>query len=289
MEYTIYMDESNDEGAYFGNFYGGALIRSTDIDKVTESIKALKSELNCLGEVKWGKVTLNYLEKYIALMDYFFTLIEQDIVKIRIMFTQNYRQPTNLSLDQRAKEYELLYYQFFKHAFGLKYCNPNSFLPVKLRIYFDELPVSKQKASDFKDFITNIPNTRDFSMANIKINKEDVTEVRSHNHEIMQLMDIVLGSMYFKLNNLHLVKPEGQRLRGKKTIAKEKLYKYINSRIRGIYPGFNVGVSTGITDLADRWNHPYRHWLFIPSEFRIMPEYSKKQKNSGPISPTSMA
>ncbi len=43
---------------------------------------------------------------------------------------------------------------------------------------------------------------------------------------------IVLGAMAFRLNNGHKEKPVGQNRRGKRTIAKEKLYKFIYSRIR---------------------------------------------------------
>ena len=82
-------------------------------------------------------------------------------------------------------------------------------------------------------------------------------------------MDIVLGSMAFRLNDLHKVIPEGELQRGKRTIAKEKLYKYINSRIRKIYPGFNIGESTGVFEIGDRWTHPYRHWKFTPKNKEI--------------------
>lgn len=270
------MDESNDEGPYYGNFYGGALVRSRDYMNVVESLENKKKEINMNSEVKWQKVTLNYVDKYIELMDLFFNLIEQDVIKIRIMFTHNYRQPINLSLEQRAKEYQMLYYQFFKHAFGLRYSNPEK-NDVSLRIYFDELPVSPKDADEFKDYINNLQNTKDFSEANLTIKKEDITEIKSEQHVILQYMDVVLGSMYFRLNNLHKVIPEGQRVRGKRTIAKEKLYKYINNRIRRIYPNFNVGTSTGATTHEDRWKHPYRHWLFIPNEHRIAPEFVKKK------------
>ena len=37
------------------------------------------------------------------------------------MFTQNQFVPTRLSPDQRRAEYHLLYYQFIKHAFGLRF------------------------------------------------------------------------------------------------------------------------------------------------------------------------
>ncbi|MGG1878881.1 DUF3800 domain-containing protein [Paenibacillus cisolokensis] len=283
MQYIIYMDESNDEGPSFGNFYGGALVRSQDYQRVTEILEKKKIELNINGEIKWQKVTLPYVDKYIAMMDTLFDLIKEDIVKIRIMFTQNLHEPINLSVEQRAKEYQMLYYQFFKHAFGLRYSNPTGRDDLSLRIYFDELPVSPKDASEFKDYIEKIQSTKEFVEAKIKIKKEDITEVKSHNHVLLQFMDVVLGSMYFRLNNLHKIIPEGEKRRGKRTVAKEKVYKHINNRIREIYPNFNIGVSTGYTDIQDRWNHPYRHWLFIPSEHRISPEYVKRKS---PVSPT---
>jgi hypothetical protein len=60
--------------------------------------------------------------------------------------------------------------------------------------------------------------------------------------------------MQFRLNDLHKKKPAGERRRAAKTIAKEKLYRYISYRIRCIYPGFNIGESTGHQgDLSNRW------------------------------------
>jgi hypothetical protein len=85
----------------------------------------------------------------------------------------------------------------------------------------------------------------------------------------MQCLDVVLGSMQFRLNDKHKEKPEGSRFRGKRTIAKEKLYKYISQRIRKIYPNFNIGVSTARSDVRNSWLHPYRHWLFKPREYEI--------------------
>ena len=73
--------------------------------------------------------------------------------------------------------------------------------------------------------------------------------------------------MQFRLNDKHKEKPPGKSQRGKRTIAKERLYKHINARVREVYPNFNIGVSTSVNgELSNRWEHPYRHWLFVPAD-----------------------
>src|SRR6185312_11518173 len=56
-EYIIYCDESASIGTTFSHFYGGALIRSNQIDKVRKLIADKKADLHLLGEIKWQKVT----------------------------------------------------------------------------------------------------------------------------------------------------------------------------------------------------------------------------------------
>ena len=81
-------------------------------------------------------------------------------------------------------------------------------------------------------------------------------------------MDIVLGSMAFRLNNKHKEKIPGSLRRGSKTIAKEKLYKHILSHIRSLeHPRFNIGITTGCETPDVKWSESYRHWNFKPSEF----------------------
>lgn len=136
-----------------------------------------------------------------------------------------------------------------------------------LRIYFDQLPDTKEKCERFKEYVRRLPDISDFQDVHgrLHIRKEDVTDVRSHDHVLLQCADIVLGAMYFRLNELHKEKPEGSRTRGKRTIAKEKLYRHINKRIRELLPNFNIGISTGRygRETPD-WDLPYSHWRFVP-------------------------
>lgn len=279
MQYIIYCDESEKNGKFYGNFYGGALVRSTDFDKVKNELEKRKNELGLTGEVKWQKVTENYLEKYISLIDCFFDFVKQDKVKIRIMFTHNLYIATGLTKEQKDNEYFLLYYQFFKNAFGFRYSNPGT-EPISLYIFFDQLPDTKEKNQKFIDYIYNLQYQPEFKEAKLFFHKkDDIAEAISHKHVILQCLDIVLGSMEFRLNEKHKVVPEGQRIRGKRTRAKEKLYNHINQRIREIYPGFNIGVSTGLQgDHTNLWKHPYRHWKFLPYSSKLNEQYISKNK-----------
>ncbi len=165
-------------------------------------------------------------------------------------------------------EYFLLYYQFFKHAFGLKYANDTSSVKY-IKAYFDYLPDKVSKREQFKEYIKGLESTREFQLSKLKIRKEDIVEVDSKNHLPMQYLDIILGAMAFRLNDKHKEKLPGKRVRGERTKAKEIVYKHICKKIRELRKGFNIGISTGTSNLSERWQHPYRHWKFTPKDFEI--------------------
>lgn len=276
-EFVIYTDESDKDGRYFSNFYGGVLVRSTDLRETIERLEACKQRLNLFGEVKWQKVTANYLEKYVELMDEFFDLVTADKVKVRIMFTQNRFVPKGLTPEQRRIGYYLLYYQFLKHAFGLPFANRGS-ESVSVRLNLDQLPNNREQNAMFKGYVLGLNLNPQFRAARISFRADQIAEVSSHDHVLMQCLDVVLGAMCFRLNDKHKEKPAGQRLRGKKTIAKEKLYKFLHGRIRAIRRGFNIGDTTGKDgDWSNLWNHSYRHWKFIPKDHEIDATKDKPQ------------
>jgi len=265
-EYIIYCDESESKGRVFSNFYGGALVDSDHIEPVKAEIAALKKQLNLFGEIKWSKISTNYHKKYIEMMDLFFDLVRDGKVKIRIMFTQNARaRSRRLTKDHIENEYAILYYYFIRHAFGLRY-SPVQPKGVRVRIYPDRLPLNSDQVETFKDFLVRLGNRSEFRNCRLQFSLDDITEVVSHDHDVLQCLDVVLGAMNFRLNRKYRDKPEGAKQRSEKTRAKEKVYKRINKRIREIYPHFNIGITTGHQgDRSNRWNHAYRHWNFRTS------------------------
>ena len=278
-ELHIWCDESDKKGKYFSNFYGGVIVEDKNLKEVLESLKTCLSKNNLHKELKWQKVSSNYLEKYMNVVTTFFQLIADNKIKMRVMFTANANVPSELTNIHKRNEYFLLYYQFFKHGFGLTYSLSNNYNYSYIRAYFDQLPDTKRKRLAFKDYIHRLGKLESFQNAKIKLEKDHIAEVDSRNHTLMQCMDIVLGSISFRLNDKHKEKPEGRYRRGKKTIAKEQLYKHILKEIRKIRPNFNIGNSTSIDgNFENRWLHPYRHWVFIGKETEF--DHSQTKKGS---------
>lgn len=264
MGIIIYCDESCARGDKFSDFYGSLLTKSTVFDAVQTRLQDARAELGLLGEVKWEKISLAYKDKYIKLMEVFFDIVKAGDVKVRIMFLQNRnKRSSNLTRYQKENSYFILYYHFLKHAFGLQYhdvpLNERVFVELKL----DQLPDAPDKVHLFKRYLSHLQHQPSFRQARITFDIEGMTEIRSHDHVLLQCLDVVLGSMQFKLNEKNRYIAPGKRRRGQRTKAKEEVYKYILQRIQGIYPRFNIGASTGMSgSYRNRWHHPYRHWSF---------------------------
>ncbi|MBQ6015328.1 MAG: DUF3800 domain-containing protein [Bacteroidales bacterium] len=270
MEYIIYCDESVSNGKYYTDFFGGVLVRNKDYDKIRETLDVKKLELNLKGEIKWVKVTENYLEKYKQIMDYFFSFIKENSLKVRIMFRETDQTPPNLSPDQIHNKYSLLYYQFVKNAFGLIYHDGSKNEPVYLRLYFDAIPYPIDQRDAFKSHIFSLQRNARFRKARIKIRMDDIVEINSSKHSILQCMDIVLGSMSFILNRKNEVIPVGAKDRGHRTIAKEKLFHHIIRLIQqsNEIEFFDISKTTPISVPKEFWTMPYRHWKFTTPEYR---------------------
>lgn len=277
MEYVLYCDESSSNGTKYTDFYGGCIVDGRYLNSIIAQLEAKKSELNLNNEIKWVKVTENYLDKYKAIIDLFFTFIRDGKIKVRIMFRK--KESVINPLNHADDKYFKLYYQFLKHAFGLKYIAKST--PANIKIYMDQLPDRNDKCERFKNFVYNMPNTYFFSNSGITIEKENIVEIDSQKHVIQQCVDIILGAMYFRLNDLHKTKPIGSFHRGKRTIAKEKLYIHIRNHINNILPKFNIGISTGKRNYAfPHLESPYEHWLFTSSQIIDLENNQNKELES---------
>ena len=257
-EFLIWCDESASKGRYCSNFYGGLLVKWEDLREVQATLHHSCRRLHLFDEIKWHKVSQHYLEKYKRIMDVFFELVRAGKIRIRIMFRHNSANPFPCD---KATAFFRLYYQFVRHAFGLRFSNPTG-EKIFLRLYFDFLPYPAETRQAFKEHIRALQSTAPFQMAHLKIRKQDVTEVNSKRHLVLQMLDVVLGSVCYRFNN-RLPVPSGEKPAGsQRKAAKEKLFQHIHGKLQALWPGIPIRNTTPVHASEDTWNHPYRQWVW---------------------------
>jgi hypothetical protein len=277
QQYIIYCDESEDKGPFFSNFYGGALIKASNRQKVEEAL--LVASVGITGEAKWTKITEQDEVAYIRFALKFLELVADGVIKARVMFTQNIHATDHIQYEEQDAKFFKLYYQFIKHAFGLMFCNPERADIVHVAVYLDDAPDTSAALDNFKNYLASLTVSPEFFRARVIIDKDSIAEINSKEHYILQAVDVILGAIQFRLNELHKAIPKGKKRRGKRTRAKERVYRAINSKLRAMYPGFNIGVTTGhVGGRQVRWEHPYRHWCFKPLQSVMDRSRGKKQR-----------
>ena len=282
-EYIIFCDESDKKGKYYSNFYGGVLVGSSNWDSVVQRLSKVALDNNITSEVKWSKVGAYELEGYQKLMEAFFTEMDAGVLRMRVMFRQNAYMPSHLTDEHRKNEYFILYYQFLKHGFGFAHMPEHAPAGVDLRLYLDKLPnQNKESKEQFRGHIAALTSTRRLKNKGLRIAPENITDVDSKSHLLLQCMDVVLGSIAFRLNDKHKEKPAGSHQRGKRTIAKEKLYHSIRQQIIRVSKkgNFNIGVSTAPSKYPEGiWSDKYLHWNFKPKSSSYDPARTKNKKD----------
>lgn len=277
-EYVIFCDESDRRGRFYSNFYGGVRVPASQLQAVQNALQSEKQRLGLTSEIKWEKVGPGLVDRYEQFVSVFFDQIAARRAFMRVMFTHNVHVPTGLTPEQAGESYYLLYYQFLKHGFGFAHL-PLHAAPPRLRVYLDEIGDTREQVAKFKGFIRGLPDTKTIRAAGGLILEDSaIAEVRSHDHIVMQGLDVVLGSITFRLNNKHQDKLPGTNERGKRTIAKERLYRFILAQIKRVTgkQGFNIGVTTAVSSFPHgRWSDPYLHWCFTPREHIIDPSAIK--------------
>lgn len=275
--YYIYLDESDRKGEYFSNFYGGILIPSKYLREFERRMNAIRST-SMIGteEIKWQKVTEHTYESYVRIVDELFQLMKEGKARIRIFFRHNRNKVEDRARGSEDEEYTKLYYQFIKHSFGFEEAPNGS--GNTIRLFIDEMPIPPDKKIEFVDYLYKLIRPVNYPSSGMRIVKSGIAEVDSKAHLPLQVMDLVLGSICFKLNNKNKRKNPETGKRGRRTIFKEKLYKHIQKKICELTGRkFNIGESTGLIGMyAEKWYYPYMHWKFVSYNSTITNEFNKK-------------
>jgi len=228
----IYSDESRHKNERF-LLLGGVWVEEENLPIIEDRIRALRTRhgyinsagksIDFLGEFKWTKVSEKYLPVYKDLVDLFFSLTADDVIRSCTMLVDT-QDPMVIAYSNIKKEgYFKLLYQLYLH---------NSHVPAVYKLFPDRITNPTQHNVDFAGLdrilelafqkkFTPLVNPADHPGPNGFVN--NITPVDSKNTQCIQLIDVVMGGLGFFQNGLF--RNEGAK------VAKVELMKYIFEKI----------------------------------------------------------
>lgn len=259
--YVIVCDESTRHGLNYSYFYGGAMVKESKYQKIND-VLSLYSMSKGLGEVKRTKITLTNYSDYIELLDLFFTYVKSSDIKARVMFAKN--EELDCLPKSVDETYCKFYYLFLRYAFSIYYAKQN----ISLRLVFDDLPETKEACKKFKSYLVTNLNSIVVNNGNkVSVISDDIEEVDSKKHMILQCMDVIMGLVDFHLN---ATQEERASKRGQ---ARSHVWKFVMAKIYEIHENFILTETTMPIYSHRGWIDIYKHFVF-------------KHKNKTPAIPT---
>lgn len=175
--FNVYCDESthleNDGMPFFMLAYISVAYNQIKIHK--EGLKAIRARHKAKGEIKWAKACEGNYHYYADLIDYFFS---NDINFRSVIIKKDQIDKSNPDFNYNDFYFKM-YYQLIHHKTSLEY-NYNIYLDIK-----DTR--SNKKLAKLKDVLKWNTSIRGFQF------------IRSHESSFMQLADLIMGAINYKL------------------------------------------------------------------------------------------
>jgi hypothetical protein len=196
---VLYADEAwtHDEGLRHWRFYGGALLQASRDHEITSALNGKKTDLGLEGELAWTNVRPFNWERVAQVMYLFLEYVDARAVKLRYLWIdQQFQNPNRLTEYHKEYGYYILYYFFVVYGFGLPWHGRPDTISIQFRP--DRLPDEPEKRRSFETFLLTCHNNSPFRNSSaFKI--ANVGSVDSKKHVILQCVDVVIGSMGWRL------------------------------------------------------------------------------------------
>lgn len=218
MDYTynIYCDESchmmNDGIPIM--VLGGIWCHKHKVREINDRIREIKQRYGINYEMKWTKISSSTAAAYKDLVNYFF---DDDDLHFRVLVVDNKDALNHEAFGQTHDEW--YYKEYFEMLRTI--LDPTE----HYNIYMDIKDTkSKTKIAKLRDVLSN--NMWDFSGRMI----QNVQVIRSHEVELMQIVDVLIGAMSYYCRGLNKMDSKNEiieliKRRSKYQLSKSTLYR----------------------------------------------------------------
>ncbi|MBQ6293769.1 MAG: DUF3800 domain-containing protein [Lachnospiraceae bacterium] len=191
MKYNIYCDESchlpNDGESKM--ILGSIWIDQKRVREINDTIRSIKHSHGIHNEMKWVKLSTAREAAYLDLVNYFFDCKE---LHFRALVVDNKNEYKEFA----SQTYDDWYYKMYFHMLNNIISSDNEY-----NIYLDIKDTkSKSKIAKLREVLSN--SHYDFSRTMI----DKMQVIQSHEVEIMQVVDILIGALGYYSRGLSGVK-----------------------------------------------------------------------------------
>lgn len=252
----IYSDESRHKGERF-LLLGAMWILEENVPILNERMAAIRKKygyekddkwIDFRGEIKWQKVSTKYLPVYKEVVDLFFDLIDEHVIRFCCMLVDTHDQAVKQHNNIKTDGFYKLLYQLYLH---------NCQVPGLYKVYPDRITNARHDVNletlkrtlgsglrhKFEDKVNPLTAPKRYVL--------EITPQESHKHESIQMVDLIMGALgYFQ--NRHF-KVEGAKS------AKVELMEYVFNKL--VFSGaFKIEGKNYMVVRSTRLNI----WLFRP-------------------------
>jgi hypothetical protein len=252
-------------------FFGGLFARQSVVDRLSTALRDSKSRSGLRGEIKWKKVNENNIDAYKDFIDVTVDGIRTMEMAYRQMFLdrtyvwvpKDGESPLN-DIDVQFK----LYYQYIKHAFGIRYLpivkNHSHHIMIRLDNHS-----SQEHKHDLERFVLELPKIIERPDIDFKL-----AFINSSHSVALQACDLLMGAAGSYGNKMHDLRTDGKRGMSKKQAVRLDLARHIYQHLRALdsdFRGsraFNWFETTGTDgDPRNYHDHKMRIWKFKPKRY----------------------
>jgi len=232
MEYKIFCDESNHLYNDQSNIMliGAICCNSSQVEYINRYIKYLKHKHNANNELKWTKLNLNKKLFYREILEFFFSRID---MRFNVQIVRNKSDLNHKKFNDN--ESDTFYYKMYYYLL-MPFLKSND----KFNIFIDYKDVNGgQRVKKLNEVIKNT-----------FYEEIDIiyTIIHSHESQIMQLCDVLIGAIGYK---------------NRKDIEhKSEIKNYIIDVIEDL-SGFSLSEST------PQWEEKFRMFMFFPRKNNV--------------------
>jgi hypothetical protein len=195
--FHVYCDESCQSAHHYA-VVGGIIIEEIDLDLQDKVFQRWRQTHGMHAELKWTKISRQKQSEYESLVRYYFDMASHEVLAFRsLVYDCHQLDHKRWNAGDGELGFYKLYYQFLLHSFGRFAADPDD----RIVVHFDQRD-TRYSLENLRT-ILNRGAMKQYGRTTTLV--QSVGWINSHDSNLLQLADVLMGAIGFAWNDKHLV------------------------------------------------------------------------------------